>query len=411
MAARLRLGKGEKRMGDHGCNARARGRAVTTFVALWQVLRTVVLAACAFAVLVGLGGSASASSADKPREKTIHGHFVYVDTSSGENCSWGIGIEFATVPDAASYTVSYFDGYNKAVETSTVTPSQLRASDASVVGLGSDEAFFGVTGGSSSPPCQAASGDPTEGGRFSKGATVVANLGYKVSGEVILACGAACGAHKTRLADVRIDLSGRISATTTITDVDGQYEAVVDRPGSYTISAASPGLHFKPAKRKVTVANAGVSGENFRGCSAGAAATPAALASAADAVRGGTYELNDCANSVTVAYRGSAGALTLTWAGIVKCPGAGVDGRKRIVPIPNGGLVAVTPQQGSQSPNAHAFHDQNGNIQFFFPLDANGDQIAGVLHPGGGGTVHGTYTSTESGCQADIPRGSVLKHR
>ena len=108
----------------------------------------------------------------------VGAHFFYVQEAQVPNgCAWVIGIVFGSVPGAASYLVTYWDGYYKQLESSTIYAAQLVPSTfpkkakiwpTEPIAAGSHQ--LGVTGGTGSGDCGTGAGDPTEGGRFSKGA-------------------------------------------------------------------------------------------------------------------------------------------------------------------------------------------------------------------------------------------------
>ena len=142
--------------------------------------------------MLGLfGGLAAvpATAATGPKMVRVGAHFFYVQQTLVPNgCAWGIGIVFGSVPGAASYLVTYWDGYYKRVESATISAGQLVPAtfhkNAKIwpkepIAAGSHQ--LGVTGGTNSDDCGTAAGDPTEGGRFSKGAKAYAVFatGYK----------------------------------------------------------------------------------------------------------------------------------------------------------------------------------------------------------------------------------------
>jgi hypothetical protein len=76
-------------------------------------------------VAVALLAAGAGGGAGQPRRQKVPAHFVYFNTSQGDSCGWGIGIEFGSVSGAESYTVSYW----KAQETGSATSAQLAQSD------------------------------------------------------------------------------------------------------------------------------------------------------------------------------------------------------------------------------------------------------------------------------------------
>ena len=120
--------------------------------------------------LLAFGGSAT-GTASGARTQKVPAHFIFMSHEANGGCGWGIGIDFAAVHGATSYVVTYWDGYWRQMETASVTPKQLRTDTNAPQGT----LFLGVTGGTYGGSCVGAN-DPTENGRFSKGATVIANL-------------------------------------------------------------------------------------------------------------------------------------------------------------------------------------------------------------------------------------------
>jgi hypothetical protein len=142
---------------------------------------------CAIVLACALAGAIAVARASTEASSTqkVSAHFIYVEgAQAGGGCSWSIGIEFSPVAHAISYEVSYFDGYYQTVETASVTPKTLAQSDALLYEnheLSQGELLYGVTGGAGSGACSHEGGDPTEGGRFSKGATVIATIGCETA--------------------------------------------------------------------------------------------------------------------------------------------------------------------------------------------------------------------------------------
>ena len=128
--------------------------------------------------LFGVLATVPATAATGPKMVRVGAHFFYVQEAFHPNgCGWGIGIVFGSAPGATSYLVTYWDGYYKQVESSTISVSQLKpatfAKNAKIwpkgpIAAGSHQ--LGVTGGTGSGDCGTGAGDPTEGGRFDKGA-------------------------------------------------------------------------------------------------------------------------------------------------------------------------------------------------------------------------------------------------
>jgi hypothetical protein len=129
-------------------------------------------------VAVASGGPAAAQG---PLTRKVPARFVYSSTS--DNCHVVIGIAWGKVPGAVSYDVSYWDGYWKAIEHAGGSPAQVTAGEAQYKGyhgVPTGDLFVGVTGGWTSPGadgrCKSRGSDATGGGRFSKGATVIATF-------------------------------------------------------------------------------------------------------------------------------------------------------------------------------------------------------------------------------------------
>jgi len=123
------------------------------------------------AVFLLVASAAFAGSAlGAPTSKKVPGNFALVTSNKGGRCYWGIGVEFPRVPGAVSYTINYFDGLSQQPVTGSVTASTIAPGSGL---LSSGLAFFGITGGGGLPPCPS---DVTEGGRFLKKPTVLANF-------------------------------------------------------------------------------------------------------------------------------------------------------------------------------------------------------------------------------------------
>ena len=137
-----------------------------------------------------------ATAATGPKMVRVGAYFFYVQQALVPNgCAWGIGIVFGSVPGAASYLVTYWDGYYKQVESSTIYAGQLvpatfpkRAKIWPKEPIAAGSHQLGVTGGTGSGDCGTGVGDPTEGGRFSKGAKAYAVFaaGYRPKPSVSL---------------------------------------------------------------------------------------------------------------------------------------------------------------------------------------------------------------------------------
>jgi hypothetical protein len=120
--------------------------------------------------LASLAGAASSGAAHGPPTRRVSGHFIYVVNNVDDTaCGWGIGFEFPSVPGAVSYSIQYWDGYYKTVEPASVTTAEFVTNDKPFLEkkqIASGDYFYGITGGTYSPPCNNDKGDPTEGGRF-----------------------------------------------------------------------------------------------------------------------------------------------------------------------------------------------------------------------------------------------------
>lgn len=219
------------------------------------------------AVIVAALVCCAPAAARAPRTIKESGTFRYLNTSQGDACSWGIGIEFATIPDAVSYTVTYYDGYYKMDETTGLSSlRQLQQANAPLDALGvlsPHTNFVGVTGGSYSPPCQSGGGDATEGGRFSKGATVTATLGhFTISGTV---SASKCTSRSCSLkpeAGVTVVASDHGTDPSATTNAHGHYKLSVDA-GDYDVKLR--GVKGLPEVQSVHVA-ANVRNVDFRTC-------------------------------------------------------------------------------------------------------------------------------------------------
>jgi hypothetical protein len=164
--------------------------------ALLAVLTLVVLTA---AGEVGAVTGAAGWRSDQPVRKKVSAHMQFVVA----NCGWSIGPEFSAVPGAVSYEVSFWDGYYKQVIVISKTTQELKDAAAqiqahptkgyskTVAGIGTSSFYIGYTGGGGGttstggcafdPKTVPGGGEPTEGGRFDKGATAYAIFpsGYK----------------------------------------------------------------------------------------------------------------------------------------------------------------------------------------------------------------------------------------
>jgi hypothetical protein len=193
-------------------------------------------------VMLGFSGSADAS---RSRTEKVPAHFVFV--TNGIACEWGIGVAFSKVWGATGYLVSYYDGYYQKMISTALTPKQLASSP----GAKGGELFLGVTGGGYSPPCTG-DPDPTENGRFSRGAKVVATLGapVKLSGRVVSQTCSKSGCARKPRSGVRVlaKTAGVGRGGSATTDKHGRYRIRLDK-GIYNVSLA--GVHGLPEKQRV----------------------------------------------------------------------------------------------------------------------------------------------------------------
>ncbi len=188
-----------------------------------------------------------AGSTSGPRTQKIAAQFVYESNNSDANCAWGIGVQFQSVPGATSYVVDYYDREYKRVISTPATPKQLTIDPA-----GRGALVLGVTGGTYSPPCQDGDGDPTESGRFSKGATVTAIFPRKsllVSGHVTK-----CSPGPFGCVDARPRSGVSITArrkggggATAYSGSDGAYRMALSKKGAYLFTPHDVGIGDKGA--------------------------------------------------------------------------------------------------------------------------------------------------------------------
>jgi hypothetical protein len=187
-----------------------------------------------------------AAITEAPVQKEVSAQLVYFDNTAPP-CGWGIGVVYGNEPGASSYTVSYWDGYYKQVVTSSVPARQAAPLPKGKPFVGPHRAFvpspsdhlLGITGGNGSGPDCNYSNDPTEGGRFSKGAKAWAvfpltNEKFTISGIVI---DERTSEHK-RLQGVGIKLSGPKGGEE-VTGADGTYSFDALPEGSYELSVES----------------------------------------------------------------------------------------------------------------------------------------------------------------------------
>ncbi len=133
-------------------------------------------------VSIGLtivGSQASAAFAHRaaagPTQK-VAGRFVAVQQTTGSGssagCAHSVGVLFKAVPKALSYSISYWDGYYKKLE-STGVSGQFTQNPLVPKG----DVYASITGGNYAGPCTTPDGDNAElRSRFDKSPSVVANL-------------------------------------------------------------------------------------------------------------------------------------------------------------------------------------------------------------------------------------------
>jgi hypothetical protein len=197
--------------------------------------------AAALIVVPVLLAAAQPAAASTERRLRVPAHFAYVyDNSNG--CTWGIGVEFTAVAGATSYQITYWDGYWKQVITGVATLAQLTEDHENPGSL-----FSGVTGGGYSPPCQGGGSDPTENGRFNKGATVYAlfpSRSILVSGRVTQCTPAASGCIDPRpKGGVEITARGRGGSATAFSGPDGVYRMTLAKKGVYAFKPFDAGFN------------------------------------------------------------------------------------------------------------------------------------------------------------------------
>ncbi len=137
--------------------------------------RVAVVVVAALAGVLGLVAvGPTAAGASGPHRQRVPANFIYLETESDGRCGWGIGIEYPAVAKAVGYDVQYYDGYWQSMEYGSVSTPV-----AHTKGMTKGMNYFGVTGGNGPAPCD--DSDPTEGGRFAKGAKVWAVFAHKQS--------------------------------------------------------------------------------------------------------------------------------------------------------------------------------------------------------------------------------------
>jgi hypothetical protein len=173
--------------------------------------------------------------------------------------------------------------------------------------LASGENFYAVTGGGYSPPCQNGGGDPTEGGRFSKGAKAVAMFPldtHFISGHVFVGCpGHTCGPRKgVPGVTIKAHRPGSKKAASATTWSNGAYELAIHKKGTWTVTPSGLDALYKPRKRTVDL-NGNRSGVDFSACG-GRVSSVISKPVAATEVTPGTYsnKLNPVGDDQCVAH-------------------------------------------------------------------------------------------------------------
>jgi hypothetical protein len=201
-----------------------------------------------------------------PAVVAVPAHFVYLNTSQGSNCAWGIGIEFQAQPRAVAYTVSYYDGFYHRQERQSATLSELKGADLVAGRQGAvprGRLFIGVIGGTSRLPCDAR-GDASGGGRFGKDVRAWARLGrFRVSGAVVAERCTRRGCKRRPRARVTVvaKAQGAAGGGRARTDKSGHYSLALP-PGTYKLWLRGGAV---PAAQLVLLDHA-ASGVDFRTC-------------------------------------------------------------------------------------------------------------------------------------------------
>jgi hypothetical protein len=246
--------------------------------------------ACLAVVLIavpGLGAAASVAS-DEPTMKPVGAALVYQQWKD-DNCHWTIGVVFGNAPGAESYLISYWDGYYRQVTTQSVPAKDV---DAGILPpqrkfIPKGKHYVSATGGNGGgADCKLDDNpDPTEGGRFSKGAKAFAVFpaGKKarrvhISGTVEeISCSEAGCTHKG-LDGVSVSAAG--AAGGSATTGDGGHYSIEVKQGLYRVTPSLSGREFEPVSSEVTAGKSGASA-SFVTCAA-TRTTQSASAAAGD---------------------------------------------------------------------------------------------------------------------------------
>ena len=245
--------------------------------------RRTVLGALALLLLAAVAGS-SARADQAPARKSVSAKMVYLDLSTGGSCQWQIGVRYGNAAGASSYLIEFWDGYGGGQEvTRTINSSDVSATDAvarRVLPKGSH--FLGYTGSGPYPKpadgCNFTSSDPTENGRFSKGAKAWAIFPpgkapaakkprkHTISGTVV---SVGCADGPCPLAGVTVTAAGSGAGGSAQTDAGGAYSIKVD-DGRYSVTPTLRDSAFDPPSRPGVVVNGGdVGNVDFETCDLG----------------------------------------------------------------------------------------------------------------------------------------------
>jgi hypothetical protein len=193
--------------------------------------------------LVGLPVSHAVAST-QPTSLEIPVNFADYVQETHQRCLSTVGVEFPTVAGATSYTIRYFDGDYRGVET-----IEANAPIPHVRFLGTGMNFIGITGGGYPPPCAA---DPYDGGRFGHFQKAWANFPGKVpqisaiSGTIVDADGNPFQGA-TIVASTR-SKTGQPISVSAVSGPSGLYYMTV-KPGAYKVvvhSNLAPTATFGP---------------------------------------------------------------------------------------------------------------------------------------------------------------------
>jgi len=102
--------------------------------------------------------------------KKVSAQLIYREWKD-DNCHWGLGVDYGNAPGAESYLVTYWDGYFQQVTSHTISAAEANAKPQKELKIPTGSHYVGATGGNGGGiDCKLTGGDPTGGGRFSKGA-------------------------------------------------------------------------------------------------------------------------------------------------------------------------------------------------------------------------------------------------